>query len=84
MLAEHLSSEKQVRRNGRLVWERINKENHLFDCEVLATACADVTFTPSLPAYVQQLQAAQRAANMQQQTAPRKKKQRPQPQSRWA
>ena len=81
-LAEQLASEQQVRKSGKLVWVRKGGMNHLLDCEMLANACVDPTWTPSLPMFVLQMQAQERAANQQQQ-APRKKKERPQPQRRW-
>lgn len=81
-LADQLASEQQVRKNGRLIWEKKGGMNHLLDCAMLADACVDPTWTPSLPMFVLQMQQAERAANQQQQ-APRKKKERPQPQRRW-
>lgn len=81
-LAEQLASEHQVRKGGRLMWVKKGGMNHLLDCEMLANACVDPTWTPSLPMFVLQMQQAERAANQQQQ-APRKKKERPQPQRRW-
>jgi phage terminase large subunit GpA-like protein len=80
-LAEHLSSERQVRRGARLAWERKGGPNHLLDCLMLSGACADATWTPSLPHYVLQLRQEERARH-----APRpapKKKERPQPHRRW-
>jgi len=81
-LAEQLASEHQIRKSGTLVWVRKGGMNHLLDCEMLANACVDPTWTPSLPMFVLQMQQAERAANLQQQ-APRKKKERPQLQRRW-
>ena len=62
-LADQLSSEQQVRKNGKLIWERKGGMNHLTDCLMLADAAADATWTPSLPHYVMQLQASERAAH---------------------
>lgn len=81
-LADQLSSEQQVRKNGRLFWEKKGGMNHLLDCTMLADAAADASWTPSLPMYVLQMQQAERAANQQQQT-PRKKKERPRQERRW-
>lgn len=80
-LAEQLASEQQVRKSGKLVWVKKGGQNHYLDCLMLADAAADASWTPSLPMYVLQLKAAERAEN-----APRpasKKKERPQPQRRW-
>lgn len=72
-LAEQLASEQQVRKNGRLVWERKGGLNHLLDCLMLADAAADASWTPSLPMYVLQLQQQERAANMAQGAKPKKR-----------
>jgi phage terminase large subunit GpA-like protein len=80
-LAEHLSSEQLVRRSGKLVWMHRRGPNHLLDCLMLSAACADASWTPSLPLYVLQLRQAEREAN-----EPRpmpKKRERPEPARRW-
>ena len=84
-LADQLAAEHQIRKNGKLVWVKKEKgggQNHLLDCLMLADACADATWTPSLPVYVLQLRQAERAANMPR-PSPRPKKERPQPERRW-
>jgi len=84
-LADQLSSEHQIRKGGKLVWvkkEKDGSQNHLLDCLMLADACADATWTPSLPVYVLQLRQAERAANAP--AAPRRKKEQPRPvERRW-
>lgn len=79
-LADQLSAERMVRKNGKLAWEQIRRDNHLLDCLVLSAACADASWTPSLPLYALQIkQAAENPA-----PAPRPKK-RPIPEktARW-
>lgn len=73
-LAAHLTAEHQVRRGGRLVWEQTSRDNHLLDCLMLSAACADASWTPSLPLYVLQ---QQRQAQMPHEPAPRHRKTRP-------
>lgn len=63
LLARHLTAERQVRRSGRLVWESVHRENHLLDCLMLSAACADASWTPSLPLHVLQLQQQERASH---------------------
>lgn len=83
-IARHLSAEKLVRRGSRDVWESVHSDNHLHDCLHLSGACADLSWTPSLPHYVLQLEQAQRAANAGQQAKPRKnREQRRQSSDRW-
>lgn len=84
-LAEQLSAEQQVRKHGKLVWERRGGANHLLDCLMLSGACADATWTPSLPHYVLQLKQEARAVHAPK-TENRKKRERPQrseKKSRW-
>ncbi|MDR2051123.1 MAG: phage terminase large subunit family protein [Deltaproteobacteria bacterium] len=81
-LAAQLSSERQVRRGGKLVWERKGGQNHLLDCLMLSAACADASWTPSLPLYVLQLRQAELARNEAPMPAP-KKRERPEPARRW-
>jgi len=45
ILAEQLVREK---RSGKRKWKAFAKDNHLLDCEVLAAACADPEWIPSL------------------------------------
>ena len=86
-LAEHLSAEKLVRKSGKLVWaSKSNAPNHLFDCLYLSAACADASWTPSLPHYVLQIQAAERAAQApkpEQRGKNIQKHRRPEAESRW-
>lgn len=49
MLVSQLTAERQVRRGGNLVWETVSKTNHLLDCLMMSGACADASWTPSLP-----------------------------------
>lgn len=81
-MADQLASEQQVRKNGRLVWERKGGPNHLLDCLMLADAAADASWTPSLPMYVLQLQQAERAAHAPKPES-RKKRERPEAARRW-
>lgn len=43
-----LAEEKRKERTGKSTWVRVRKDNHLLDCEVIAAACADNEWTPSL------------------------------------
>ena len=47
-LADHLTSERQVLRKGRLAWEKQRKANHLLDCLMGAWAAASPEWAPSL------------------------------------
>ena len=82
VLADQLSSEQQVRKSGKLVWERKSGANHLLDCTMLADSCADSSWTPSLPMFALQLQQQERASHAPK-PEPRKKRERPQPERRW-
>jgi len=44
LLAEELARD----RRGKLYWKQKSKNNHLLDCEVIAAACADGEWLPSL------------------------------------
>lgn len=82
ILASQLSAERLVRKGpGRLAWEQIRRDNHLLDCLVLSGACADASWTPSLPHYVLQLQRQAEAPP----ATPRKRKPReaPERRARW-
>lgn len=47
--ARQITAERLVRgRDGRLRWEELSRENHYLDCTVLAHACADGSWSPSL------------------------------------
>jgi len=47
--ARQLAAERLVRnRDGRFVWEQLNRENHLLDATMIAHACVDDSWTPSL------------------------------------
>lgn len=50
-----LAEELRKDRRGRAFWKRIRKDNHLLDCEVLAAACADSEWLPSLKMLAQYL-----------------------------
>lgn len=78
--AAQICGERLVRKNGRLVWEKVG-ENHYLDCMVLNLACADASWTPSLHLYLLQMRAALEA-----ESAPRpERKARPrrEKRSRW-
>jgi phage terminase large subunit GpA-like protein len=48
-LISHLTAERQIRNpRGQLVWVQDKKANHYLDCMMIASACGDVTWTPSL------------------------------------
>ena len=52
-----MTAERLVRRrDGKMVWERLRKDNHYLDATVLAHACADGSWSPSLQ-YVLQREA---------------------------
>ncbi len=44
LLAEELARD----RRGKVYWKQTRKANHLLDCEVIAAACADSSWLPSL------------------------------------
>jgi phage terminase large subunit GpA-like protein len=47
--ARQLLAEELVKdRRGKVHWKQIRRENHLLDCEVIAAACADSEWLPSL------------------------------------
>lgn len=80
-LADQLSAERMVRKNGRLVWEQIRADNHLLDCLVLSAACGDASWTPSLPLYALQVRNEAQAPAAPE---PRPKKREPaRASSRW-
>lgn len=43
-----LAEQKQKNRKGQVSWVQVRRDNHLFDCEIYAAACADPEWTPSL------------------------------------
>ncbi len=48
-LLRQMTAERLVRgRDGRMRWERLHKDNHYLDATVLAHACADGSWSPSL------------------------------------
>lgn len=86
MLVSHLTAERQVRKGSALVWEAVSKTNHLLDCLQLSAACADASWTPSLPVYVLRLRSQERAHYAPNQTPrPKAKPKRPkqEKESRW-
>jgi len=47
--AAQVAAERLVRaKSGELVWEQFRQDNHYLDCLVLASACADPSWVPSL------------------------------------
>lgn len=74
-LAEQLSAEKLVRHNNKLVWEQQGGANHLLDCLMLSAACADASFTPSLPHYLLQLEREKQMQNAPHYAPKRREKQ---------
>ncbi|MDR2947171.1 MAG: phage terminase large subunit family protein [Candidatus Adiutrix sp.] len=62
-LAAQLCAERQVRTaSGKKVWEQIRKDNHYLDCLMLAEACGDVSWTPSIDHLIKYLEAETQAA----------------------
>jgi phage terminase large subunit GpA-like protein len=45
---QFLAEELRRSRRGKLEWVKIRSDNHLFDCEVMAAACADNSWHPNL------------------------------------
>lgn len=43
-----LAEEKHRDRKGKVEWIQVRRDNHLLDCEVMAAACADSEWFPSL------------------------------------
>ena len=64
-----LAEEKRKDRHGKATWVQIRRDNHLLDCEVIAAACADSEWSPSL-----QFLANRDEAKKQAETAKKKKK----------
>jgi len=47
--AQQITAEKKEKnRNGVWKWVQIRRDNHLLDCEVIAAACSDPEWSPSL------------------------------------
>ena len=62
-LAAHLSAERLVRApNGKMIWEQVRKDNHYLDCLMIAEACADVSWSPSLDHLLMRQEAEEAAA----------------------
>ncbi len=82
-LAGHLCAERLVRApNGKMVWEQVRKDNHYLDCLMLAEACGDVSWTPSLDHIITQLKLeAQRPAKEKRQR--NRENQAPRRKARW-
>jgi phage terminase large subunit GpA-like protein len=56
-LVKHLTAERQMRNpDGSLVWVQDRKDNHWLDCLMMASACGDVSWTPSLHHMVMRIQ----------------------------
>ena len=45
---QFLSEELRKDRRGKIYWKQIRRDNHLFDAEVYAAACADNSWQPNL------------------------------------
>ena len=61
MFADQLSAESLQRdRNGKLVWVAKRRANHLLDCSMMAHACVDGSWLPSLNQLLER-EAAQKA-----------------------
>ncbi len=53
--ARHLAAERLVKdRAGNYVWEQLSETNHLLDSTMIAHACADDSWTPSLSYLLEQ------------------------------
>lgn len=47
--ATQIAAERLVRtKSGELVWEKFRRDNHYLDCLVIASACVDASWLPSL------------------------------------
>ena len=65
-LAAQLCAERQVLTPaGKKVWEQIRKDNHYLDCLMLAEACGDISWTPSVDHLIKHLEAEAQAAAVQ-------------------
>jgi phage terminase large subunit GpA-like protein len=61
-LIDQLTAERQIRTaNGQTKWVQERKDNHYLDCLVIARACGDVSWIPSLHHYVLELEAEKAA-----------------------
>lgn len=76
-----LSEEKQKKRNGVTSWKKVFYANHLLDCEILAAACADSEWIPSLKMLAAYLK-NQAQQNMETRTGRRQEK-RQKESGRW-
>jgi phage terminase large subunit GpA-like protein len=83
-LIEHLTSERQVRTSsGRLVWDQVKKDNHWLDCLMMATACGDVSWTPSLNHEIMRMKAEQEYQKTQPVRSEPIKRNRPRTSAGW-
>ena len=60
LLAEELCRD----RRGKTYWKKIRRDNHLLDCEVIAAACADSEWLPSLKMIAAHLKEKQNPASV--------------------
>jgi phage terminase large subunit GpA-like protein len=85
-LIKHLTAERQIRNTkGKLIWVQQRSDNHWLDCLMMACACGDVSWVPSMSQLVQFRQAEAQAQAMAQILPPLKpaKPQKPKRQRGW-
>ena len=82
-LVSQLCAERLVRAtNGKMVWGQVRKDNHYLDCLMLAEACGDVSWTPSLDHIIKQLE-AEAARPAQEERQRNRERQQTRRSSRW-
>jgi phage terminase large subunit GpA-like protein len=79
-LIKHLTAERQIRQSdGRLVWIQEHRDNHWLDCLMMAMACGDVSWTPSLHHLIMQLREEEREEAAQSFAPPIRPQKQPKP-----
>jgi len=79
LLAEELCRD----RRGKTFWRRIRHDNHLLDCEVMAAACADGEWLPSLRMLAAYLRQQREEAKQAAEERPRPRDERIKRPRRW-
>jgi phage terminase large subunit GpA-like protein len=83
-LIRHLTAEHQIRTSkGRLVWKAVHKDNHFLDCLMGATACGDVSWTPSLHHEIMRMSEARAVSGAQERTPRPARHDRPRRAAGW-
>lgn len=70
---QFLAEEKRRDRRHKIEWVQIRADNHLLDCEVMAAACADSEWMPSLTMIAQRMKKSEGAAPQKRVQPPKNK-----------